>query len=129
VWRAFAGARPSHERDAISMGDGNSTFSVLTLNTWVGDERRGYCSQDTERRGWIARQLREADPDVMCLQEVLELPVQTWFEETFPDYESTAQHMSTTSSVAVAVWHLIVGLPAPVSQLLYCIALCTLWLC
>lgn len=121
MWRAFAGARPSHERDAISMGDGNSTFSVLTLNTWVGDERRGYCSQDTERRGWIARQLREADPDVMCLQEVLELSVQTWFEETFPDYEFTAQHMSTTSSVAVAVWHLIVGLPACFSALvLYC---------
>ena len=25
------------------------SFRVLTLNTWVGDYRRGYCSRDAER--------------------------------------------------------------------------------
>ena len=86
-------------------------FSVLTLNAWIGDRRRGFCSQDAERRSWIARQLREADPDVMCLQEVLEGSVQAWFEETFSDYEFVAQHMPRSSIACVVAWHLTTGLP------------------
>jgi len=53
-----------------------STVRVLTFNSWVGDARRGFCSRDSERLGWIAKQLRAANVDVLCLQEVLEADMQ-----------------------------------------------------
>lgn len=53
-----------------------STARVLTFNSWVGDARRGFCSRDSERLGWIAKQLRAANVDVLCLQEVLEADMQ-----------------------------------------------------
>ena len=61
-----------------SANDPEGPFRVLTFNSWVGDYRRGYCSRDTERLGWMSRQLRDADPDVLCLQEVLEADTQRW---------------------------------------------------
>ena len=53
-----------------------ATVRVLTFNSWVGDARRGFCSRDSERLGWISKQLRAANVDVLCLQEVLEANMQ-----------------------------------------------------
>jgi hypothetical protein len=55
---------------------GAASVRVLTFNSWVGDARRGFCSRDAERLSWIAKQLRAADVDVLCLQEVLEAEMQ-----------------------------------------------------
>ena len=44
------------------MASSSAKFRVLTLNTWVGDYRRGYASRDTERLRWIESQVRAVPP-------------------------------------------------------------------
>jgi endonuclease/exonuclease/phosphatase family metal-dependent hydrolase len=87
------------------------SFKVLTINTWVGDKRRGFLSQDSERLGWLEEQLRAADADIVCLQEVLELEVQLWLETHFDDYELVALQMPRRSACAWVAWHLLALLP------------------
>ena len=86
-------------------------FRVLTLNTWVGDYRRGYCSRDAERLRWMESQVRGADADVLCLQEVLEADMQRWWEAQFPEYRFEMLHQSS-SAVGRCVWLLVTLLPA-----------------
>ena len=76
-WSCFYAAGTAREF-ASPVRQGGDTFTVMTFNSWVGDYRRGFCSRDHERHGWIENRLRAADPDVLCLQEVLESEMETW---------------------------------------------------
>ena len=93
---------------------GNSTgptlARVLTFNTWVGDYRRGYFSRDSQRLRWIEAQIRAADADVLCLQEVLESDSQQWWESTFPDYVFELLHQPN-NYLGRCVWLLFTVVP------------------
>lgn len=103
------------------MASSSTTFRVLTLNTWVGDYRRGYASRDTERLRWIESQVRAVDADVLCLQEVLESDAQRWWESQFQDYSFEVLHQPS-SWLGRCVWLLFTLVPGALAALALALA-------
>eukprot|EP01043_Picozoa_sp_COSAG02_P000950 COSAG02_NODE_19_length_53976_cov_37.338512_32_plen_340_part_00 len=100
----------------MSNSAGPPLARVLTLNTWLGDYRRGYASRDLQRLRWIEAQVRAVDADVLCLQEVMESDAQQWWESTFPDYAFELLHQ-TNNCLGRCVWLFFTLVPGAVVAL------------